>query len=109
MFTTYFRGFNDKNSIKISYKKFYNFHRYLLEHYFRTLYSIIKFVDNTNIENKEFYSDIICVSLSDSEINLLFYYCYFLDIEENKELLVLVEKYSLLKYFTDPKKHCALR
>jgi hypothetical protein len=35
----------------------------------------------------------------------LFYYCYFLDIEENKELLKLVEKYDLLKYFTDIKKH----
>lgn len=105
MFMSFTRLEQNKANIRASCKSFYESHRYFLLHYFRTLYSFIKFVDDSNIKNKEFYSNIVCVNLSDSEVNLLFYYCYFLDIDENKELLQLVEKYDLLKYFTDPKKH----
>jgi hypothetical protein len=108
MFTNFFRLQKDKVNIKRSYQEFYEIYHNLLRHYFRALYSVIKFIDDSNIKNKGFYSNIVCVNLSDSEVNLLFYYCYFLDIEENKELLKLVEKYDLLKYFTDTKKHLEL-
>lgn len=108
MFSHICRLQSHKVNIKHGYKGFYETHNTLFRHYFRSLYSVIKFIDDSNIKNKEFYSNMVCVNLSDSEVNLLFYYCYFLDIDENKELLKLVEKYYLLKYFTDPKKHWKL-
>lgn len=66
-----------------------------LSHYFRLLYNIIKFVDNAEIENKKFYTNIIRAQLSVPELFLLFYNCIFFS---DLKLKPLVEKYSILKH-----------
>jgi len=64
-----------------------------LGHYFRNLYRIFKFVDESNILDKKFYTDIIRAQLSNSELLLLFYNCYF--YERGKNFAKYAEKYEL--------------
>lgn len=44
-----------------------------LGHYFRSLYNIFKFIDESEIKNKEKYFNLLQAFLSDSELHLLFY------------------------------------
>jgi hypothetical protein len=64
-------------------------------HYFRTLYNIIKFVKNSHIEEKKFYTNLVRAQLSSYELLLLFYNCLSeLGIEKFKPL---IEEFALLK------------
>jgi Putative phage abortive infection protein len=73
-------------------------YRYVLAPYFRTLYSIINFVDKSNFgdDDKSFYINIVRAQLSEHELVLLFYNCLSLPNAASK-LLPLVKKYNLLK------------
>lgn len=66
-----------------------------LNHYFRSLYHIIKFVDSSQkISDKYFYTSIVRSGISDSELNLIALNCAF---GEGKEKFKnFIEKYSLL-------------
>lgn len=55
-----------------SYANFYEGANAKLGHYFRTLYNLFKFVDNADIVEKRFYTNLIRAQLSDSEALLLF-------------------------------------
>ena len=77
-----------------TYKGFYEEYQHLLGHYFRNLYTIIKMVDQSSIERKRDYTNIIRAQLSSSELVLLCYNCISPWGEKFKPL---VEKYSLLK------------
>lgn len=55
-----------------SYANFYKGANAELGHYFRTLYNLFKFVDNADIAEKRFYTNLIRAQLSDSEALLLF-------------------------------------
>ena len=46
-----------------------------LGHYFRTLYNIIKFIANSEVENKQVYFNLIRAQLSSNELSLLFFNC----------------------------------
>lgn len=66
-----------------------------LGHYFRNLYHIIKFVSNSDVENKEFYTSLIRAQLSTYELLLLFYSCVSkYGLEKFKPL---VEEYAFFK------------
>jgi Putative phage abortive infection protein len=78
-----------------SYKKFYNEHKSELGHYFRYLYNIFKFIDNSNVENKSFYTNLVRAQLSDAELAILFYNC--LNSKGKEKFKPLVEKYSIFK------------
>lgn len=78
-----------------AYEKFYETHQGELGHYFRTLYNIVKFVHQSNVENKKFYTNLVRAQLSSQEILLLFYNC--LSKQGEEKFKPLVEKYSLLK------------
>ncbi|MBK8344630.1 MAG: hypothetical protein IPL12_15845 [Bacteroidetes bacterium] len=41
-------------------------------HYFRNLYHIIKYIDNSNIENKRTYTNFVRAQLSSHELALIF-------------------------------------
>lgn len=67
-------------------------------HYMRTLYNLIKFVDNADIDfEKKFYTNLVRAQLSDAETALLFHNC--LSSLGNLKFKPLIEKYSLLKNF----------
>ncbi|GAA5097746.1 hypothetical protein GCM10023210_33090 [Chryseobacterium ginsengisoli] len=89
----------EKNIDRMFAVSFYNLvyfnHKNILGHYFRTLYHIIKLIDNTDDINKRFYISIIRSQLSSSEQVLLFYNC--LHANGNKFFKPLVEKYTLFK------------
>lgn len=71
----------------------------ILGHYFRNLYRIIKFVDESDLkdEEKSLYVKIVRAQLSNQELFLLFYNCAY--YEEGLNFKVYVEKYALLNNF----------
>lgn len=67
----------------------------LLGHYFRNLYTMVSFVDESGIHDKRTYTNIVRAQLSSYELTLLFYNCA-VGIGK-KKFGPLVEKYGLLK------------
>lgn len=82
---------NKKTSIIFEHfiTKFY----FDIEQYFKNLYQILIFIDNSYISNKKFYSDILRAQLSTSEITILF----LNSINQNEKLLRLFIKYEFLE------------
>lgn len=66
-----------------------------LGHYFRNLYTISKFIHQSDSEDKQKYFGILRAQLSSHEQLLLFYNC--LSTYGEKKFKPLVEKYQLLK------------
>ncbi len=69
-------------------------------HYFRSLYHIVKFIDNSKIENKKHYTNIVRAQLSGQELIIIFYNCIYFS---NLKFKPLIEKYSLLKHLPSKK------
>ena len=57
------------------YVEFYRNRQSAIGHYFRNLYQILKFISESEIENKKTYSNIIRAQLSTHELVVLFYNC----------------------------------
>lgn len=83
-----------ENIVNKSYLTFFEKHQSNLSHYFRTIYTIIKFVEDNKPENPKYYTNLIRAQLSTYEHLLLFYNC-FSDYGEEK-FKPLIIKYSLL-------------
>lgn len=89
------------------YMGFYRHYQGVLGHYFRNLYHIIKFVNETaaladtdkkqDYKNRRFYTSLVRATLSQYELALLFYNC--LSSNGDEFFKPLVEKYGLLKNF----------
>ncbi len=79
----------------LAYDQFYFETKADLSHYFRTIYHIYKFIDNSKISNKKQYASIARAQLSSYEQILLFYNC----LHENgsEKFKPLIEKYSVFK------------
>jgi len=75
--------------------KFFDRRKGDLSHYYTNLYHIIKFIDNSEIENKYQYTSFIRAQLSAQETYFLFYNC--LSPMGKNKFKPLVEKYALLK------------
>lgn len=78
------------------YKAFYKRYKSDLSHYFRTLYHIIKLIDQSEIQKKAEYASLVRAQLSSYELAMLFYNCLHPDYGRSK-FKPLIEKYSLLK------------
>lgn len=76
------------------YDVVYQKHKSNLSHYFRTLYHIVKFIDESEIKDKRKYISITRAQLSSYEQVLLYYNC--IHSNGNKRFKPLIEKYSLL-------------
>jgi hypothetical protein len=77
------------------YEKLYDSIKSDMSHYFRTFYHIIKFIENSDIENKKQYVSMARAQLSSYEQLLLFYNCLHQNgVEKFKPL---IEKYALFK------------
>lgn len=66
-----------------------------LSHYFRTIYHIYKFIDNSEIKNKKQYASIARTQLSSYEQILLFYNC--LHDNGKEKFKPYIEKYAVFK------------
>lgn len=82
-------------SIDVLYEKFYANYHVMLGHYFRTLYNIVKFVDQSSVNNKNFYINLVRAQLSSNELFILFYNCN--SKHGSSKFKPLIEKYALLK------------
>lgn len=85
------------------YQEIQGRHNYVLGHYFRNLYQIIKLVDrhrNSAADGKRdvgFYRSIIRAQLSSNELLLLFYNCQKGKMDSDK-FLALVKEYEMLEH-----------
>jgi len=89
---------NDNNElelIKQAYLEFYGENQSEIGHYFRSLYHIIKLIDQSDVDNKRLYTNLVRAQLSSYELTLLFYNCISdLGLDKFKPL---IEKYALFK------------
>lgn len=81
--------------IQSAYENLFAGYEPQLGHYFRHLYHVIKFIDQSAVEDKRRYTTFVRAQLSSSELQLLFYNCLSRFGSENFK--PLVEKYGLLK------------
>lgn len=77
------------------YLVYYNKYQSDLGHYFRNLYTIIKLVKFSEIEDKHKYTNIVRAQLSSHELLLLFYNC--LSRNGIEKFKTLIEEFHLLK------------
>jgi hypothetical protein len=82
-----------ENTIE-GYNQFYNDNQNNVGHFFRNLYHIMKFIDNSEVDRKT-YSNFVRAQLSSHELILLFYNC--ISPHGNEKFKPLIEKYALLK------------
>lgn len=85
---------NESEKIDIIYYEFFMNRQSELGHYYRNLFQIIKFVDDSHISNKQDYINLIGAQLSSSELLIL---CFHSLSRFGEEFKVLIEKYSFLK------------
>lgn len=70
------------------YGRIYSEHENDLGHYFRSLYTILKFIDQTKVENQKFYANVLRAQLSNAELEVLLYNgLSFHGVEKMKPLL----------------------
>ena len=79
---------------KNAYFSFFENYQSDLGHYFRTLYNLIRFVDEKFIDNPRYYTNLIRAQLSTYEHLMLFY--NGISQYGEKKFKPLIEKYSLL-------------
>lgn len=77
------------------YKRVYTRNQSDLGHYFRNLYTLIKFVKNSDVQDKHAYTNIVRAQLSTYELLLLFYNC--LSEHGREKFKPLIEEFHLLK------------
>lgn len=93
------RDLSERDYANVVYKVFKdNFQNYV-GHYFRTLYNIFKFINNSDVENKTLYANLVRAQLSSYELALIFYNC--LSSIGRDKFKPLVEEYGVLKHI-DP-------
>lgn len=81
--------------INSSYLEYFEKHQSDLGHYFRNLYHIVKFISNSEIENKKTYIGLLRAQLSNDELIMLFYNCISdLGIEK---FMPMAESFKLFK------------
>ena len=89
------RNFEDFNA---PYEQFFASYQPYVGHYFRHLYNVVKFVDQSDFlkefKAKKFYTNLIRAQLSSDELGLLFYNCLS---DRGAKFKDLVEKYALFE------------
>ncbi|MGO1102128.1 putative phage abortive infection protein (plasmid) [Priestia megaterium] len=81
--------------IRMAYDDFYKLRQPEFEHYFRSLYSIMKYIDKANLESieKEPYVEIIKAQLSSLELAVLFYHGLS---RQGEKFLFFIQKYGMI-------------
>lgn len=81
------------------YVETFSKHEKQLSHYFRHLYHILKYIDQSSIENKKKYVDLVQAQMSNSELYISFY--NGISIYGRKKMLKLMNRYSFLENLKD--------
>lgn len=81
---------NEIERLRKAYKEFYkdDGKRQYLGHYFRNLYHIFKFIENSSLENKKEYAQIVAAQMSYLEQHFLFLNCLIPEGEGFKKYVV---------------------
>ena len=89
------------SSVRIieQYEVRFQHHKNDLAPYFRLIYNLLKFIDQSKIENKAFYSNLLRAMLNSSELSLLSLNCA--SCYGVEKMAPLVKKFNLLKHFDD--------
>jgi hypothetical protein len=82
-----------------AYTQAYEYYKNNLGPYFRQMYNILKFIGNSGVTDKKFYSDILRAQLSSAELSLLAYNCA--SSHGNPEMHPLVMEFELLKFLDE--------
>lgn len=82
-------------NLEASYWEFFQQYQSQLGHYFRNLYHIFKFINNSDEPNKLIYSSLLRAQISNDELFVLFYNC--LSSLGNEKFKPLVEEFHLLQ------------
>lgn len=82
-----------------AYGDFYKINKNNLGHYFRLLHNLLRFVDKSEIDNKNFYTNILRAQLSDNEVSLIYYNS--LSSASLGTTKPLIERYHMLKYLNE--------
>lgn len=82
------------DNVMTKYSAWYSDNEHLVGHYFRFLSKLFDLIDRSDVEDKQFYADIVKSSLSKAELTLLFYNCFADGGIGAKRYL---EKYALLE------------
>lgn len=77
------------------YLNFFSDHQSEIGHYFRSLYNVVKFVKQSDMEDKRLYTNLIRAQLSSYELVLLFYNC--LSDLGSEKFKPLIEEFALFK------------
>lgn len=89
----------DSKNLEDAFVELRNYPQGDVGHYFRNMYNILKFVNNSEIEHKRLYSNILRAQLSTHELALLFYNCITTNgVEKFKPL---IEKFTFLKNISE--------
>lgn len=91
----YENRFKEEDIVSSIYDEIYDKYGNQLGHYFRALYHIISYVDDSDIGNKKMYIDIIQSQLSNSELYILFY--NGISRYGKKRMYPLLEEYGILE------------
>jgi len=86
---------DEKKRIELAYEKFFNDYQSDLGNYFKNLYHLFKYINNSTIDDKEMYINIMRAQLSTYELALFFYSC--LSSYGKKKFKPLIERYNLVK------------
>jgi hypothetical protein len=70
----------------------------VLDIFFQILMTVLKYVDNSDQENKRFYADVVRCSLSHTQLFCVFYATSLDHDTRHRDLRVLIEKYGLFKH-----------
>ncbi|HCG5924599.1 TPA: putative phage abortive infection protein [Vibrio parahaemolyticus] len=96
----YSRQFGDNETfgddINGHYLRFHRVYGHLVGHYFRNVYQILKYVDQSTVEDKKFYSNLLRAQMSDYELGLLFYNC--ISDLGNTKFKFLIEQYQFFEH-----------
>lgn len=75
-------------------------HQDILDVFHQVLLTVLRYVDDSDQENKRFYTDVVRCSLNHSQLFCVFYATALNDDPRHSELRALVEKYGLFKYLS---------
>ena len=84
----------ESTRIQTAYDSFFIRYQAVLGHYFRNLYNVLKYVKNSDMENKRVYTNLVRAQLSSDELVLLFYDC--LSAYGKNKFKPIVEEFALL-------------
>lgn len=103
-----FRRFTDKDhrhsfpgqptptSSREEFAIFHQLYHDELGHYFRNIYQILKFVDQSSIDNKQLYTNLLRAQLSSDELAILFYNC--ISDFGLRKFKPLIERYAFFEH-----------